>query len=170
MTKTLRLLLVAALAWGGAVPTLAQTAPSGAGGDPLEEMSRSLREIADLLRELRDARQVDQMMSRIALQRESLGPAERQLQELRSQRDRASEELDHLAAEMRFLSEAAEEEPEDAESYGIGKRQLEIQMEVLRDKLARLDQRVLDAEADLQARQARILDWEEILDDALGLR
>ncbi|MGD8375840.1 MAG: hypothetical protein PVF68_06850 [Acidobacteriota bacterium] len=170
MPRTLCLLLVTAVAWGGAVPTLARTAPPGPTGDPLEEMSRSLREIVGLLQELRDARQVDQLMSRIALQREGLGPAERQLQDLRAQRDGASEELEQLAAEMRFLSEAAEEEPEDAGSYDIGKRQLEIQMELLRDKLARLDQRVLEAEMDLGARQARILDWEEILDDALGLR
>jgi len=171
MPTALRVLLLVALSGGGLTLVAAQTpAAPGASPDPLQEINRSLHEIVGLLQELRDARQVDQLMRRIALQRESLGPMERQLEELRSRREGAAEELRHLNAEMTFLTETAEEDPASAENYRIGRRQLEVQLELLTDKLARLDQQVLDAEADRRGRQAKIPDREEVLDDARGLR
>ena len=69
-----------------------------------------------------------------------------------------------------FLEEAAQDNPESIEDYRIESRQIELQLQVLAAKLQPLEQRIFDMESDLRGRQAEIHDWEDLLDDALGLR
>ena len=171
-TKTRWLAATALLLAVSFAPSLAQTPVATATGPApeLTELNRSLQEIAAVLRELLDAQQIDHLMKRVQLQRDSLAPLEEELRRTRSSREGTAEQIQELTAHQTFLEEVAQENPESIEDYRIESRQIELQIKVLAAKLEPLEQRIFDMENDLRGRQAEIRDWEDLLDDALGLR
>jgi flagellar biosynthesis chaperone FliJ len=157
----------------------ADAPPSPSPADPaagLQEVNRTLREIAALLREYLERQQIDHLMKRIELQHRSLAPLEDELRRQRAERDGVASEMKALSAHQALMRERLDEEEvqgaaaEQQDDWRMQVRQIEVRLALETEKVGALDQRIADLEADLAGRQAEIRAWEEMLDEAMGLR
>jgi len=179
MTNRTLVWLVASLAMlGPGGPARAQEPAAPAERElssQVEELNRTLHEIADLLRKHLEGQQVDQLMKRIDMQTRSLAPLEQELRDARAERHGVAESLREIEAHVEFLDEQMRDTAQqpismDDSSYAAERKRLAVQVELLRERLEASDATVYELEDRLQARRNEIRAWEELVDEALGLR
>ena len=178
MNNVTRLLLVGtALSLGSTLPEASQeTEPTEPGAllQEVSELNRSMKEIASLLRETLEHQQMNMLMKRLELKTRSLAPMEEELRRARSDHEGVSNNLKELQMHMQFVEEKIEEEELTAvdpseSTWQMQQRQVDLQIEVLQERLKGVEEKMYEMENDLISRRNEILDWEDYLDEHLGL-
>jgi hypothetical protein len=142
-------------------------------GSAVKDLDRTVQQIVQLLRQQIQLQQTNQLMQRVELQRRALRPLEDELRRMRAERRNLERNRREAMAQVEFFEEEMEREIEtgraDEGDQRILRRRLQLDLEMLAEQLQDLDQRILDAEVDLQRMEGQILDWEEVLDEKLQL-
>jgi chromosome segregation ATPase len=180
MKKLIALLIAGALPALGSLGTAAAQEPPPADPSALllqevTELNASMREIADLLRQAVDRQQTALLLQRLQQKSRGMGPLEEALREARSEQENVATNLAQLEQHFEFVEERRREAEErqgllaEDPNMEMQERQMTLERNLLEEKLASLNQRIFDLENDVLNRQSEIRDWEEFLDDRLGL-
>jgi hypothetical protein len=180
MKKLMALLIAGALPALGSLGTAAAQEPPPA--DPtvlllqeVSELNASMKEIADLLRQSVDRQQTALLLQRLQQKSRGMGPLEEALREARSEQENVAtnraplEQHFVVVAEWRRVAAARQGLLAEDPNLEMQERQMTLERNLLEEKLATLNQRIFDLENDVLNRQSEIRDWEEFLDDRLGL-
>ena len=180
MKKLIAVLVAAALPALGSLGTAAAQEPPPA--DPtvlllqeVTELNTSMKEIADLLRQAVDRQQTALLLQRLQLKSRGVAPLEEGLRRARSEQEGVATSLAQLEQHLEFLEERRRDQEErqglvaEDSDLKMEERQMTLELNLLEEKLSMLNQRIFDLENDLLNRQSEIRDWEDYLDDQLGL-
>lgn len=144
-------------------------------GPRVDELNDTLKKIVVLLEQQVRGQQTNQLMKRIELRRRSLEPLERELRGSRQALESMEADLKRVEAQQDYLDEEREKQLQagvaaDDSQLKMERRMVDLQLEELLARKETLEQRIFELENDLAGRQAELRDWEEILDEELGLR
>ena len=134
-------------------------------------LNQSMREAVALLKQHLEAQKMQLLMRRIEIRHDGLISIEEELRKTRDERLSVSEELDQLDLSLGSLDQRIEDEAglRQTNEWRMMKSEMEIRAKTLKDRLLGLDQKVIDLENDLSGRRAEIREWEDLIDEALGL-
>ena len=141
----------------------------------VDEMNRTLREIAGYMQQHLRGQQTDQLMKRIELRRRALAPLESEVRNSRGAVLSMEMDLKRLETQREFVEEERERAgqsgfPADGNQFEVEERMMKLRIQEILAQKESLESRVFELENDLAGRQAELATWEEILDEELGLR
>ena len=144
-------------------------------GSALQGLDATVQQIVQLLQQQVRLQQTSQLMQRVELQRRGLRPLADELRQMRNERRDLERSRKELVAQLDFFEEEMERQrdaghPENEQQHEMVQRRIKLDLEMMTEQTGDLDQRILDAEIDLHKLEGQIRDWEEVLDEELGLR
>jgi chromosome segregation ATPase len=171
-------LLTAPTATAGPEPapqeTTAQTPSADAMVTALRQelagMRRSLDEISLLLAATLDQHQVAVLMTRIELKQRRMSPLEEHLQRTRDERDGMQQNRAQMIDMEETIRAEVGESEEEQQQMRLDLAHFQREMDRMDDRIAVLDQRIIELEDDLSRNQDDIAVLEEMVDERLDLR
>ncbi len=144
-------------------------------GSELKSLNETMRQIADLLQRHLETNEVDVYLKRLELGRQKLAPTESELRSAKSKKEGVEDERKSLMAWSARLEEESEREDvsalDDSEDVSARmRRELETQVEQLKDKSWELDQKIIELENELARQKEDVEALEVWIDERLGLR
>lgn len=170
MRRKTTLLFIGILLAAGAS---AQTVPSTPDGDlpaELARLTKSVREIADLLAKQTETQRLDLFMKRIELSSARVGQLEQSLRSLQSERTSLEEQSQGMELELQRLQAHAESggtEVPHAELESATKR-AEALRKRFGSRLQALGQEIAELEGRLSTQREELREWQRVVDRRLS--
>jgi chromosome segregation ATPase len=136
----------------------------------LAGMRRSLDEISLLLAATLDQHQVAVLMTRIELKQRRMSPLEEHLQRTRDERDGMQQNRAQMIDMEETIRAEVGESEEEQQQMRLDLAHFQREMDRMDDRIAVLDQRIIELEDDLSRNQDDIAVLEEMVDERLDLR
>lgn len=150
----------------GAPPLVAQegqASPSAGVESELQAINASLRRLVALLEIQVENQKTQLAVQRLDLARRDIVDRERELHDARVSRDSDAEQLVRLEESLETLPRVAEDSEMDDTELEMTLRHLTLELESAKQRVWRLDQRILDLEGELVRAREDLRIWEEVV-------
>lgn len=145
-------------------PGHAQDAEAQARAAALDGIDHSLKQIVELLRIQVDNQRAELAVQRLDIARRELVARERELHSAESVRDGYAEQQEELEARIEaFGARTPEESNMSAEDFEFMQQQVDLEVEAVKQRLWRIDQRIIDLRKEITRVHEDLDVWEELV-------
>lgn len=160
-------LMICAVALTVAPPGIAQEAGADSEATALAGIDRSLKQIVALLKIQVGNQRAELAAQRLDIARRELVARERELHDAESSRDGYAEQQEELETRIQaYGSRTPEESGMSAEDFEFMHSQIELEFEAVKQKVWRLDQRIVDLRKEISRVHEDLDIWEALVADS----
>ncbi len=151
------------------VPSVAQQPATEGQATSLEGIDRSLKQIVELLRIQIENQRAELAVQRLDIARRELVTRERELHEAEQNRDRYAEAMEELEVRIdTYGSSTVEESGMEPEDFEFMRRQIDLEVESVKQSLWRTDQRIIDLRKEISRVHEDLDSWERVVAESLS--
>ena len=138
----------------------------------LERLNNNIERIATLLEQSLRGQQLDLLIQRVEMGASRLAVAEQSLRSAQGTRDALDDEKLAIEARLGQMAEQLDSGTVDIplEELDQYTRELDLQLELLKERLRNADRKILELENDVMRQRESIRDWQDYIDRELTSR